>query len=335
MSGTSTPGSGTGSEGAAPHEVAVLVRPGVLPMELGLVHQIFSRARAADGRYGYRVRTCAPRPGTVTTDADFTVGVEHGTDVLDTAHTVIIPASHAADEGTDVLGDGMREALARLGPQTRIASICTAAFVLAEAGLLTRQRATTHWLAVEHFRRRFPDVLLDPDVLFTDNGRVLTAGGEASGIDLCLHLVRQDMGSAVANEVARRTVVPPFRHGGQAPYIPYPAPENGHSPGTAELREWMLSTIDRPVTLAALAAQAHVSVRTLTRRFQDEIGMSPLDWLLRQRVGLARELLETSDLPVEQIAARCGFGTAAGMRRHFIAAIGVSPRSYRATFRGP
>ncbi|MBN9733849.1 MULTISPECIES: helix-turn-helix domain-containing protein [unclassified Pseudonocardia] len=319
----------------AAHDVVVLVRPGVLSMELGLIHQIFGRARLADGTFGYRVRTCALRPGRIATDADFAVGVDHGIEILETAGTVVVPASYAADEEPGVLDGGLREALTGLPSSTRIASICTAAFVLAEAGLLDRQRATTHWMAFDHFRRRFPDVVLDPDALFTDNGRVLTSGGDACGIDMCLHLVRRDLGSAVANEVARRTIVPPFRRGGQTQYIPRAAPGTDRAPAVTELREHLLADLARPVTLADLAERAGVSVRTLSRRFRDEIGMSPLEWMLRQRVAVARELLETTDLPVEQIAGRCGFGSGAGLRRHFTDAVGVSPRSYRSTFRGP
>lgn len=318
---------------AVPHEVAVLVRPGVLPMELGIVHHVFSRARSADGSAGYRVRSFALRPGRLDSDADFGVVVEHGPEILGTAGTVVVPASHVSDEEPDVLGDGLGEVLAGLADGTRVVSICTAAFVLAEAGLLARRRATTHWLSADHFRRRFPDVLLDPDVLYVDEGRVLTAAGEAAGVDLCLHIVRKDLGAAAANEVARLTVAPPFRQGGQAQYIPRrtePAPASG----TADLREWMVGNLGTPHTLDQLAERAHLSVRTLTRRFRDEVGHSPLEWLLRQRVGVAREYLETTDLPVERIAAQCGFGSTAGMRKHFRAVLGVSPRSYRSTFRG-
>lgn len=317
------------------HEVAVLTRPGVLPMELGLVHQIFSRARHADGSPVYRVRSCALTPGPIRTDADFGIVVEGGPEVLAEAATVMLPSSHETDEEPGVLDGGLGDALAGLDTRTRIASICTAAFALAAAGLLDRRRATTHWMSAAAFRRRFPQVMLDPDVLYVDEGRVLTAAGEASGIDLCLHLVRRDAGAAVANEVARRVVLPPFREGGQAQYIPRPAGGTELPAATGRLREWMLEHIAEPMSLDGLAARLHVSVRTLTRRFRDEVGLSPLDWLVRQRVGLARELLESTDLAVEQIAARCGFGTAAGMRQHFATVVGVSPRRYRATFRGP
>jgi len=319
----------------ARHRVAVLVRHGVMPMELGLVHQIFGAAVGDDGARLYDVLTCAVAAGPVRTDADFVVDVAHGLDVLTEADTVVVPASHELDdrEPDGRLPRELAEALGRLRPGTRIASICTGAFVLAAAGLLDGRRATTHWLSAERFRRLFPEVELDPDVLYVDEGDVLTSAGEASGIDLCLHMVRLDHGAAVANQVARRTVVPPHREGGQAQYVRRPVPAATRS-ATGRARAWALERLDRPLTLRELAAQESMSVRTFTRRFRDEVGDSPLQWLSRQRLERARELLEDSDLPVEAVAARSGFGTAASLRQHLHAALGLSPRAYRATFRG-
>jgi transcriptional regulator GlxA family with amidase domain len=316
------------------HEVAVLVRPGVRPMELGLVHQILGGARSADGEPLYRVRTCALHPGTVPTDADFRVVVEHGPELLARADTVVVLATQDDHEPSVVADPGLGTALASLRPGTRLASICTAAFPLAEAGLLDGRRATTHWLSAEAFRCRFPRVDLDPAVLYVDEGEVLTAAGEASGIDLCLYLVRRDFGAAVANDVARRTVVPPYREGGQAQYIPRPVADDGPGTGTAAARERMLADLARPWTLAELAASLHVGVRTLTRRFREETGQSPLGWLLRRRVERARELLESTDLPVGRIADEVGFGTATALRRHVCRELGVPPLHYRRTFRG-
>lgn len=316
------------------HEVAVIVRPGVRAMELGLVHQILGGARSAGGAPLYRVRSCALRPGQVPTDTDFAVTVEHGPEILATAGTVVLLGTHDDHENPHVLDAGLGAALAGIRPGTRIASICTAAFPLAAAGLLDGLRATTHWLSVDHFRSRFPQVELDPDVLYVDEGRVLTAAGEASGIDLCLHLVRRDFGAAVANDIARRTVVPPYREGGQAQYIARPVTPEGAGTGTAALREWMLDHLDRAHSLDELAGRLHVGVRTLTRRFRAETGLSPLEWLLRQRIEQARELLETTTLPVEAIAGRCGFGSATALRQHFTAQVGVAPRAYRRTFGG-
>lgn len=317
------------------HRVAVLVRDGVMPMELGIVHQLFGTARSADGERLYDVVTCTPAPGEIGTDADFTVRVTAGPTVLAEADTVIVPASHAAaqTETTGWLDSGLAEALARIRPGTRIASICTGAFVLAAAGLLDGRRATTHWLSADLFRSRHPAVDLDPAVLYTDDGDVMTSAGEASGIDLCLHMIRCDYGAAVANEVARRVVVPPHRPGGQAQYIPRPVPEPGIS-STSGARAWALERLDQPVSLRELAGQALMSVRTFTRRFRVETGVSPGQWLAQQRLDRARELLEESDLPIDRIALGAGFGTAASLRQHLHATLGISPSAYRATFRG-
>ncbi|MBG6089454.1 GlxA family transcriptional regulator [Actinomadura viridis] len=315
--------------------VAVLVRDGVLPMELGIVHQLFGQAVAAGGGAPlYEVVTCAPEPGPVRTDADFTVLVEHGPEALATAGTVIVPASHEQDERSARLGGPVAAALEAIAPGTRIASICTGAFVLAAAGLLEGRRATTHWRSCARFRELFPGVDLDPDVLYTEDGPVLTSAGEAAGIDLCLHMIRSDHGAAVAGEVARRTVVPPHREGGQAQFVPRPVAEPGAS-STGAARAWALGRLDRPLTLRELAARESMSVRTFTRRFREEVGMSPGRWLARQRVERARWLLEETDLPVDRVAAEAGFGTGASLRQHLRAAVGVSPTAYRTVFRGP
>ncbi|MGC7097873.1 GlxA family transcriptional regulator [Amycolatopsis lurida] len=315
--------------------VAALVRHGVMPLELGIVHQMFGRAATPDGVPLYDVVTCALTPGEVRTDADFPIHVDAGPEVLDRADTVLILASHEPDETeTDGrLSAELAGAFARIRPGTRIASICTGAFVLAAAGLLDGRRATTHWKSAADFRRLYPRVDLDPDVLYTDNGDVLTSAGEAAGIDLCLHMIRCDHGVAVANEVARTTVVPPHREGGQAQYIPRPVPpERASSTGGA--RAWALAHLDRPLTRHDLAKQASMSVRTFTRRFADEVGMPPARWLTQQRVERARQLLEETDLPVDRVAEKAGFGTASSLRQHLQAALGVSPSSYRTTFRG-
>ena len=307
-----------------------------MPMELGIVHQLFAAARSADDEQLYDVVTCTPTPGEVRTDADFTIHVSAGPRALAAADTVIVPASHAVDqtESTGRLGAGLAGALARIRPGTRVASICTGAFVLAAAGLLDGGRATTHWLSVDRFRNLYPAVDLDPAVLYTDDGNVLTSAGEASGIDLCLHMIRCDHGAAVANDVARRTVVPPHRAGGQAQYIARPIPEQPLS-STATARAWALEHLDHPITLRELATQASVSVRTFTRRFREEVGLSPGRWLSQQRLDRARQLLEETDLPIDRIALDAGFGTGASLRQHLHATLGVSPSAYRNTFRGP
>ncbi|MFH9085031.1 GlxA family transcriptional regulator [Streptomyces sp. NPDC017673] len=309
----------------SPERVVVLALDGVYPFELGIPSRIFG---AADGHY--EVFTCTVDGRPVRTNADFTVGVAHGPEILETADTVVV-ASMATTHIPTELPAEVAAALGRIRPDARIVSICTAAFVLAEAGLLDGRRATTHWQVADLFRRRYPQVDLDPDVLFVDDGRVLTSAGAASGIDICLHIVRTDHGSELANAVARRCVVPPFRDGGQAQYIEHPVPESGAA-DTAATRAWALERLDEPLTLADLAGHARMSLRTFARRFNDEVGLSPGRWLIQQRVARARHLLEASDLPVDRIAAEVGFATGASLRQHLHAAIGVSPQAYRRTF---
>ncbi|MEV7242542.1 helix-turn-helix domain-containing protein [Streptomyces sp. NPDC093248] len=310
---------------ASPERVAVLALDGVYPFELGIPSRILG---AADGRY--EVLTCSVDGQPVRSSADFTIGVAHGPELLETADTVVVPSVLPARLPAG-LPEAVAAALARIRPDARIVSICTAAFVLAEAGLLDGRRATTHWHLADLFRRRYPRVELDPDVLFVEDGRILTSAGAAAGVDVCLHLVRSDHGSALANFVARCCVVPPFREGGQAQYIERPVPENGSS-GTAATRAWALERLAEPLTLAELAQHARMSLRTFARRFNDEVGVSPGRWLIQQRVGRARHLLESSDLPVDRIAAEVGFATGASLRQHLHASIGVSPQAYRRTF---
>jgi transcriptional regulator GlxA family with amidase domain len=314
------------------HRVAVLVRDGLLPIEVGIVHRLFGQARSADGAPLYEVRTCTLRRGQVRTDADFTIAVDHGPDLLAAADTVVVPASDTDYEPTGAaLDPALAEALARIRPGTRVASICTGSFVLAAAGLLDGRRATTHWRSCADFRRLHPTVRLEPDVLYTEDGDVLTSAGVASGIDLCLHMIRADHGAAVANEVARGTVVPPYREGGQAQYICRPVPEPRRS-STARARAWAVENLHRPITIADLAREQAMSRRTFIRRFCDEVGIPPLQWLTGQRVEHARELLERTDLSIGQVATRAGFGSAASLRQHLHAAIGVTPTAYRTTF---
>lgn len=324
-------------EHSAPHRVAVLVRHGLMPLELGIVHQLFGQARSAAGHLLYEVMTCTLSPGEVRTVADFPIQVACGAEVLDTAETVIVPATHEPDETETEgrLGPGLGAAFARIRPGTRIASICTGSFVLAAAGLLDGRRATTHWMSSAAFRKLYPRVKVDHDVLFADEVDVLTSAGEAAGIDLCLHLIRRDHGAAVANDVARRTVVPPHRDGGQAQFIQRPVPEPQRSSSTGTARAWALEHLDRPLSLRELAAQEMMSVRTFTRRFREEVGISPTQWVTQQRIERARQLLENTARPVDRIAADAGFGTAASLRQHLHTALGVSPNAYRTTFRGP
>jgi transcriptional regulator GlxA family with amidase domain len=247
----------------------------------------------------------------------------------------VIPAVYggpAMTEGT--LPADVAALLRDAAGSARLVSLCTGAFVLAAAGLLDGRPATTHWLYTDSFRRLFPAVRLDPDVLFVDDGDVLTSAGNAAGIDLLLHLLRRDHGTEVANRVARRSVVAPWREGGQSQFVERPVPADGDS-GTAATRAWAVERLGEPLTLADLAGHARMSVRTFTRRFREETGTSPQQWLAAQRLALARQLLESTDHPVDRIAADAGFGTAASLRGQLRSSIGVSPLTYRRTYRGP
>ncbi|MEV7543451.1 helix-turn-helix domain-containing protein [Streptomyces sp. NPDC089915] len=317
-----------------PHRVVVLVLTGLLPFELGIPHRIFGLARDSAGRRLYEILTCGLAPGPVRTDADFAVHVEHGPELLATADTVVVPASHELgpihSEGR--LTEELAAALAHVRPGTRMVSICTGGYVLAAAGYLDGRPATTHWAYAEHFQRLFPAVRVDADVLYTDDGDVLTSAGVAAGVDLCLHIVRRDHGAAVANDTARRTVVPPHRDGGQAQFVDRPVPEPQQASTTAA-RAWVLDRLHEPLRLSDLARQEAVSVRTLTRRFRQESGVSPGEWITAQRVERARRLLERTELSMEEVAREAGFGTAQSLRKHVQAALGVSPTAYRRTFR--
>ncbi|WP_433189302.1 GlxA family transcriptional regulator [Actinoallomurus sp. CA-150999] len=309
------------------HRIVVLAADGVYPFELGIPSRVFG---AADGRY--EVLTCTVDGPQVRTNSDFSITVEHGPEALRTADTVFIPP-FVTTAVTREVPQAVVEALASVAPGTRLVSICTGAFVLAAAGLLDGRPATTHWVVAGLFREWFPLVALDPDVLFIDDGDVLTSAGAASGLDICLHIIRKDHGSEVANQVARMCVVPPWREGGQAQYIQHPVPETTAS-GTATARQWALENLHEPMTLADLAEHSHMSLRTFVRRFTKEVGMSPGRWLIQQRVDRARHLLETTDLLVDEIAGQVGFAGGTSLREHLHAAIGVSPLVYRRTFRG-
>ncbi|MFI9203247.1 GlxA family transcriptional regulator [Streptomyces sp. NPDC053048] len=315
------------------HRVVVLALEGVYPFELSIPVRIFGTAAGSGGEPLYEVVTCGLDGGQVATSADFAITVDRGSEALRTADTLVIPPfTCGPDEERDWLPEALTQALALLPARARVVSICTASYVLAAAGLLDGRRATTHWNEAEHFQRSFPQVEVDANVLFVDGGQVLTAAGVAAGVDLCLHLVRRDHGSEVANRVARLCVVPPWREGGQAQYIDRPVPEPSAAT-TAATRAWALRQLHEPLTLAELAEHAGMSVRTFCRRFRDEVGMPPGQWLTRQRVEHARRLLETTDLPVDQVAAHAGFGTAASLRQHLASMIGVSPTAYRQAFR--
>ena len=317
-----------------PHEVVVIAVDRVVGFELGLPYRLLGLAEDAQGRPLYRVRIATLDGRPVRTADGFSVLPDHDGSALREAQTVVVPGimgGPAVQEGRipAELGEALRAASAH----ARMVSICTGSSVLAAAGLLDGRPAATHWRDVEPFRRNFPAVRLDPDVLFVDDGDVLTSAGVAAGIDLLLHLVRRDHGAEVANRVARRNVVAPWREGGQSQFVERPLPEPGGA-GTAATRAWAAERLGEPLTLADLAGHARMSVRTFTRRFREETGVSPLRWLAAQRLSLARQLLESTDASVDRVAADAGFGTPASLRQHLRAAIGVAPGAYRRSYRG-
>ncbi|GLZ32119.1 transcriptional regulator [Lentzea sp. NBRC 105346] len=309
-----------------PHRIAVLALEVSIAFDIGSSTHMF--AQLPDR---YEVLVCSPGRRPIATSGGYDITPSYDLDVLRDADTVLVPGTRYEPARRGSLEPAVREAL--LGTRApRIMSICTGAFVLAAAGLLDGRPATTHWSATEQFRALYPRVRLNPDVLFVDDGDVLTSAGVAAGIDLCLHVIRSDHGSEVASRVARYCVVPPHRQGGQSQFISRPVPSIGDS-STAPARAWALNRLDSPLELSALAEQARMSVRTFTRRFREETGMSPGKWITLQRVERARHLLETTDLPVDQVAQHSGFGTGAALRQQLAASLGVSPTTYRQTFR--
>ena len=318
----------TRGQGARPHRVAVLAYDGVVLGDLSAPCELFTRARDRAGRGLYQVRVCSARPK-VTTE-HVRLEVPWRLRWLARADTVIVPGPEhpGAPVPAEVLG-AIRRA-ARRG--ARVASICTGAFLLAEAGVLRGLRATTHWLGAAELARRYPEVAVDPDVLYIDNGQVLTSAGAAAGHDLCLHLIRRDFGADLAAEVARAAVLPLERPGGQAQFIVRapPAPE-----GTpmALLLERLDRCLHEELGLSEIARLAAMSTRTLSRRFREQVGTTPAQWLGHARVRRAQRLLETTDLSIERLAAEAGFRSAAVLRERFRQVVGTSPQEYRRSYR--
>ncbi|GAA0373651.1 helix-turn-helix domain-containing protein [Micromonospora gifhornensis] len=313
---------------SARRSVALAATHGMLHFELGLAYEVFgSKSDAVPGPW-YDVRVC----GTETVRVGrFLLEPDCALDRLADAGTVIVPALADVDE--EPPADLVEAVRAAHASGARVVSLCTGVFVLAAAGLLDGLCATTHWAHTEQLATRYPLVKVDPDVLYVDNGSVLTSAGKAAAMDLCLHLVRRDHGSAVANVVARRLVVPPHRAGGQAQFVTTPVPAHDDHP-LATLLPWVMRRLDQPLTVEDLARQANMSSRHLARHFHAVTGTTPLQWLLTQRIRRAQELLETTDDSVDTIASTAGMGTATTLRRHFHRTVGVPPDTYRRTFRG-
>lgn len=315
----------TGADG--PHRIAVVAPCPVSMFNLAIPELIFAKAEVA-GRPAYEVVVCTPDPGPIATTGGLDLHVAHGLEAVRTADTVLVAGTGERFTPDPRTVAAVREAAV---DGRRIASICSGSFVLAEAGLLDGREATTYWELAGELRERYPLLDFKGDVLYVQDGQILTASGYAAGIDLCLHIVRTDYGAAAANRVARFALVAPVRPGGQTQFTETPLPpERGNA--CADTRGWAMRHLDEPLTLRDLARHAGISVRTLTRRFHAESGMSPLQWLLHQRIERAKELLETTSLPMDQVARASGLGTADSLRGHLVRRTGLTPSAYRTQF---
>ncbi|MGI4801961.1 MAG: GlxA family transcriptional regulator [Janthinobacterium lividum] len=311
---------------ASPHEIAVLALNGVLPFDLGIACEAFAHVRLGDGTAPYRVRVCGE---TGQVDAgSFTLAAPYGLDALADADTIVVAG--IADPTMPISSSVTRAIRTAWDGGARLASICTGAFVLASTGVLDGRRATTHWRVTDELAQRFPAIAVEPDVLFVDEDRIITSAGAAAGLDMCLHLVARDCGRAVAAEAARLAVAPLYRDGGQAQFI-RPAP--GPSPTSlTPLVDWMTMNLCQPLDIDTMAQRAGMSTRTFARRFHEQIGVTPIQWLMTARIRRAQELLETCDAAVEQVAAAVGFEAPVTFRARFKRIVGVSPATYRQRF---
>jgi transcriptional regulator GlxA family with amidase domain len=311
----------------ASHRVVAVVLDGVRVLDLAAPAHFFGHL----GGERYDFELAAAEPGAVRSSSGFDIVVQHGARAIEKADTVVVPGYAPTDRPPpDPLLNGLRAAA---GKGARVMSICTGAFALAYAGLLDGRRATTHWGDADALASRFPAVQVDPNVLFVDEGDVLTSAGVAAGLDLCLHLVRRDHGAEMATAFARMTVIAPYRDGGQAQFIDLPVPPSvERTTDLAATRTWALERLNEPLDVATLARRALVSTRTFARRFRAETGTTPHKWLLDQRVLEARRLLEATDMSIDDVASSCGFGSAASLRAHFKKRTRTSPTAYRQAF---
>ena len=310
--------------------IAVVAFDGISPFHLSVPCLVFGEDRTEAGRPRFRLQVCGVERGTLRTNAGFTIEVGHGLEAVRRAQIVIVPSwLDGGAPAPAALLQALRHAHRR---GATIVGLCLGAFVLAEAGLLEGRTATTHWHLAETFASRYPAVRLQPEVLYVDHGDVLTSAGTAAAIDCCLHLLRVRHGAEAANRAARRMVVAPHRQGGQAQYIPQPMPPAGERDRLAPLLEWLARRAQHPHQLDDLARRALMSRRTFTRRFREATGTTVGQWLQHQRLALAQRLLETTDKPIEAVAADAGFGSAVSLRQHFAAALRTSPTAYRRQF---
>jgi transcriptional regulator GlxA family with amidase domain len=315
---------------AFPRSVAAVVMDGVHPFELGIVCEVFGLERPELNVPWYRFKVCAGEPSPLRTHAELQLDTPYGLDDLEDADTLVFTHWRSPDEP---LPPALLEAvLAAHARGARLLSICSGVFVLAATGLLDGRPATTHWKFAADLARLYPTIEVRPDVLYVDNGQVMTSAGSAAGIDLCLHVVRQDYGAEIANSVARRMVVAAHRDGGQAQFVEQPVLGDASDDALGRALGWALEHLDEPLSIERLAERAGMSPRTFARRFRATHGTTPYKWLLTQRLILARRLLETTDRPVERIAEHAGFGTAAALRVHFRRSVTTSPLAYRRLF---
>ncbi|MFS8932962.1 GlxA family transcriptional regulator [Cupriavidus taiwanensis] len=312
------------------HTVAVIAFEGISPFHLSVPCIVFGDDLDRLGVPRYRLLICGETPGLIATMSGFRIEVEHDLSVLEQADTVIMPAwRDPGERAPQALLDALRAASAR---GARIAGLCLGTFVVAEAGLLDGRTAATHWAWADDFAQRYPRVRLDRDSLYIDDGAILTSAGTAAALDCCLHLVRRDHGAEVANRVARRMVVAPHRHGGQAQYIEHPLPQADGADRLSLTLDWAIAHLAEPLTLDTLADKAGMSRRNFTRRFKEKTGTTVTQWLLNHRLTAARRLLETTDKGVDLVAELVGFGSAVSLRQHFTQALAVSPSAYRKQF---
>lgn len=310
-------------------KVVCLVLPGTAPFEFGVVCEVFGVDRSDTGGPEFDFAVATAEPGPVPMSLGFPILVENDLSIAADADLVAVPAHLVDADGVDERYlRVVRDAVAR---GAWVLSVCSGAFVLAEAGVLDGRRATTHWMHADRLARRYPRVEVDADVLFVQDGTVVTSAGTAAGIDAALHIVRTEHGAAATNVIARRMVVPPQRDGGQSQYIPTPVPER-RADSFAEVTDWMLQNLDQDLTVDQLARKALMSSRTFARRFRADLGTTPAAWLNRQRILRAQQLLEQTDAGLEEVARLAGFGTAAVMRHHFLKVLQTTPTAYRRTF---
>ncbi|HWR84592.1 MAG TPA: helix-turn-helix domain-containing protein [Rhodoglobus sp.] len=308
-------------------KVALLAIPGIAPFEFGVVCEVFGIDRSEMNGPAFDFSIVTADPGPVRTSLGFDMMIPNGLELAADADLVAVPA-HGLQRVDERYLEVIRAAVDR---GAWVLSVCSGAFVLGQAGVLDGRRATTHWMHADTLARRYPRTVVDPDVLFVEDGNVVTSAGTAAGIDAALHIVRKEHGAAATNVIARRMVVPPQRDGGQSQYIGNPVVER-RTDSFAEVTEWMLDNLDEDLTIEQLARRALMSPRTFARRFRADMGTTPAAWLNRQRLMRAQQLLEESDLGLETIAQRCGFGSAAVMRHHFVKVLQVSPQAYRRAF---